>query len=227
MIPNIWKKTYVPNHQPVTVYGIYRGFIWDLYGRFIGDLPSGHSTWLGNARPQWRFPHENQRRLSIARFNGWYLLVIHPIITDDWVHASVFLFPCKRRYDVLKKCFLKKNMISTMCRYCYKGNNRNPPCVGDVTRETIGFFTTMCVFLKGIHNIRQHVKIIHVWLYRWLKWMSHSSGKCLAWKNHRKTSRVEGCWANYELPYGFVWKGGIPKTMDGYSKILLPSCKLT
>ena len=45
-------------------------------------------------------------------------------------------------------CLKKQNMISTMCRYCYKGNNRNPPCVGDVTRETIGFFTSMFVFVE-------------------------------------------------------------------------------
>ena len=126
----------------------------------MGDLYEGFTLRYFNMTgkfPTWRFPHENQRRLSIARFHGWYLLVIHPITDDLGTKSTVFLFP-KRRYDVVKK----QNMISTMCRYCYKGNNRNPPCVGDVTRETIGFFTTMFVFLKGIHNIRQHVKIIHV-----------------------------------------------------------------
>ena len=146
---------------------------------------------------QWRFPHENQLWEIVHCQVSRRIFVGHSPDHHRWLGTCFCVFvPLQTKiYDVLKK-----NMISTMCRYCYKGNNRNPPCVGDVTRQTIGFFTSMFVFLKGIHNIGQHVKIIHVRLYRWLKWMSHFSGKCLAWKNHPKTSRVEGCWANYELP---------------------------
>ena len=162
------------------------------------DLPSGISTWLGNSRPGGFHMKINGDCLLPGFMDGicWSFTRSRMI----WVQNQLCF--CSPNEDMM---WLKKqNMISTMCRYCYKGNNRNPPCVGDVTRETIGFFTTMFVFLKGIHNIRQHVKIIHVWLYRWLKWMSHFSGKCLAWKNHPKTSRVEGWMATRKSYYPLV-----------------------